>query len=257
MDKTSSLTEKPTVAILGVPISTLGMEAALAFCASRAEQRLGGYVCFANVHTVTESQSNPALKIALSRAVLSVADGVPLVWVSRWLKNRAIESRVCGPDFMRIFLERYRGIRSGFIGGAPGLAEKLAQRFGLDAPCVSPPMRPFSPEAALEDWQELLRKNGTQPIPQVVWVGLGAPKQELWMQSLSAAVPDVIFMGVGAAYDFLTDTKKRAPIWMQKSGLEWLYRLIQEPRRLVRRYFVTNLSFLAFIFLESLGIRKA
>jgi N-acetylglucosaminyldiphosphoundecaprenol N-acetyl-beta-D-mannosaminyltransferase len=248
--------ERPTVPILGIPISTLGMDSALALCATQAERKQGGYVCFANVHTVTESQSNPLLRNALARAFLSVADGLPLVWVSRWLKNRPIESRVCGPDFMRIFLERYRGIRSGFIGGSPGLAEKLATRFELDAPCVSPPMRPFSPESAWEDWQELVRKNGSKPLPQVVWVGLGAPKQELWMQSLSAAVPGVVFLGVGAAFDFLTNAKKRAPAWMQRTGLEWFYRLIQEPRRLAKRYFSTNLSFIFFVLADWLGIKK-
>jgi N-acetylglucosaminyldiphosphoundecaprenol N-acetyl-beta-D-mannosaminyltransferase len=117
-------------------------------------------------------------------------------------------------------------------------------------------MRPFSPEAAREDWQELVRRNGSQPLPHVVWVGLGAPKQELWMNSLSAAVPEVLFMGVGAAFDFLTETKKRAPQWMQKTGLEWLYRLIQEPKRLWRRYFQTNSRFVFLVLREALNPRK-
>lgn len=120
-------------------------------------------------------------------------------------------------------------------------------------------MRPFSPEAAMEDWENLVRVNGGKPLPHVVWIGLGAPKQELWMQAVSARIPNVVFMGVGAAFDFLTDTKKRAPVWMQKTGLEWLYRLIQEPRRLWRRYFVTNSRFILALIAEAFhprGVQK-
>ncbi|MBS1963139.1 MAG: WecB/TagA/CpsF family glycosyltransferase [Bdellovibrionales bacterium] len=242
--------DRPTTTILGVPISTLGMEKALDLCAAQARASGGGYVCFANVHTVTESQSLPALRETLSRAFLSVADGLPLVWVSR-LRGPAIESRVCGPDFMKDFLERYRDLPVGFVGGAPGQAEALVARFGLSSACHSPPMRPYSPEAVAEDWRAFLEKNGNRPRPRVVWVGLGAPKQELWMRNASTLAPDVLFMGVGAAFDFLTGTKKRAPLWMQRSGLEWLFRLLQEPRRLWRRYFTTNFRFIVAVVADS------
>lgn len=235
--------DRPTTDILGVPISTLGMERVVEFCAAQSSRSSGGYVCFANVHTVTESQSDPALKEVLSKALLSVADGLPLVWVSR-IRGPRIESRVCGPDFMKLFLERHPEATPGFIGGAPGQAEKLAGRFGIQATCLSPPMRPFTPEFARADWEGFLRKNGTKPPPKVVWVGLGAPKQERWMAAVSQIAPNVVFFGVGAAFDFLAGSKKRAPLWMQKSGLEWLFRLVQEPRRLWRRYFTTNFRFL-------------
>lgn len=251
----NSLMDRPTTPILGVPISTLGMDKALDLCAAQARAAAGGYVCFANVHTITESQSNYALRETFSRAFLAVADGLPLVWVSR-LRGTAIESRVCGPDFMKNFLERFRDLPSGFIGGAPGQAEALAAQFGLTATCHSPPMRPYSLEAAVEDWRTFLEKNGGRPKPRVVWVGLGAPKQELWMRSASGLAPDVLFMGVGAAFDFLTGTKKRAPVWMQESGLEWLYRLFSEPRRLWRRYLTTNFCFLLLLLRELFSPRR-
>ncbi len=235
--------DRHTTPILGIPISTFGMEGAVSFCAAQCIQGKGGYVCFANVHSVTESRSDSGLRAALSGALLAVADGLPLVWISR-LRGPRIESRVCGPDFMKLFLESHREISTGFIGGMPGQAEKLAGRFGLRAPCLSPPMRPFSAEAAREDWEEFLRQNGSNPVPKTVWVGLGAPKQELWMAEISKIAPEIVFFGVGAAFDFLTETKKRAPKWMQKSGLEWFFRLIQEPRRLWSRYFVTNSCFI-------------
>jgi N-acetylglucosaminyldiphosphoundecaprenol N-acetyl-beta-D-mannosaminyltransferase len=237
--------DRPTTQILGVPISTLGMERTLEFCAAQAKRRGGGYVCFANVHSVTESQSEPTLKSVFSRALLSVADGLPLVWVSR-LRGPKIESRVCGPDFMKFFLERHRELSVGFIGGGTGQAERLAKRFGLTAPCLSPPMRPYSAAAAQEDWRNFLALNPNGP-PQVVWVGLGAPKQELWMSTVSALAPETLFFGVGAAFDFLTGQKRRAPVWMQKSGLEWFFRLVQEPRRLWKRYFSTNGRFVVLV----------
>lgn len=243
--------ESPTTPILGVPISTFGMDRAVDFCAAQARSGGGGYVCFANVHTVTESQNDPVLKRVLSRALLAVADGLPLVWSSR-LRGPKIESRVCGPDFMTLFLERVRDVPTGFIGGAPGQAERLAERFGRDATCFSPPMRPFSAVKAREDWAEFIRRNGDRPVPKAIWVGLGAPKQELWMEAVSETAPDVLFFGVGAAFDFLTGSKKRAPVWMQKSGLEWFFRLVQEPRRLWRRYFVTNSRYLAYSLLDLL-----
>ncbi|MBY0472078.1 WecB/TagA/CpsF family glycosyltransferase [bacterium] len=235
------------VPILDVPISRMGMDDALTFCGNRVASHQGGYVCFANVHTVTESQSNSSLRAALNSALLAVADGLPLVWVSR-LMGRSVNSRVCGPDFMTEFLKRYPDFTYGLIGGSTQQTEELVRRFGIQAVCLSPPMRPFSEANASEDWELfLIRAKEESKSPQIVWVGLGAPKQELWMHTVSKKAPSVIFFGVGAAYDFLTGTKNRAPLWMQKSGLEWFYRLAQEPRRLWKRYLGTNSKFLAHL----------
>lgn len=245
-----------TIDILGVPLSRLGLEESLEASAIRARTRpeVGGYVCFTNVHTVTESQESPNLLEVLRGALLCLADGLPLVWVSR-LSQNPIKSRVCGPDFMAHFLDLYPDLTSGFVGGMPGQAEKIAADFRLSATCYSPPMRPFSKEAALDDWNQFIQQNGNKPLPNVVWVGLGAPKQEFWMDIVSKIAPGVTFMGVGAAFDFLSGTKKRAPLWVQKFGLEWLFRLLQEPGRLWRRYFIFNSRFLFLIIREQFQIR--
>lgn len=242
----------PRLDILGIPISRLGLEEAIDYCATRASKRSGGYVCFVNVHTITEANERSDVAQALTEATLAVADGLPLVWVSKF-RSEPIGSRVCGPDFMDAFLRKYPDLNHGFLGGIQGQAEKLADRFSLSATCYSPPMRPFSKEAAEEDWKTFVQLNGSKPLPSAVWIGLGAPKQELWMQVVSKIAPDTLFFGVGAAFDFLTCTKRRAPIWVQKMGIEWFFRLYQEPKRLLKRYFHTNLFFIFHILKDSIG----
>jgi N-acetylglucosaminyldiphosphoundecaprenol N-acetyl-beta-D-mannosaminyltransferase len=245
----------PFLRIFGVPISRLGLDEAVKYCADRARARAGGYVCFVNVHTITEAHDHLEVRQALTMATLSVADGTPIVWVSR-LRRKPVASRVCGPDFMAKFLLEFPGLSHGFIGGIPGQAEKLAKRFNLQAPCFSTPMRPFSSEAAMEDWQNFLAVTSDGKSPAIVWVGLGAPKQEFWMGAVSKIAPDTLFFGVGAAFDFLSGTKRRAPSWMQLTGLEWFYRLCQEPRRLWRRYLKTNIRFFLYSCKDALTSEK-
>jgi len=239
------------VRILTTDVSRLSFSEALDAVSKRLAQGQGGYACFINVHLVTEAARDQRVQQALSDATFPLADGVPLVWVSR-LKRQAIGSRVCGPDFMREFIQSRPGVTHAFVGGAPGQAEGLASRFDLMAACYSPPMRSFSDSHAREDWENLLKASGGV-IPQVVWVGLGAPKQELWCQAVSRLAPSTMFMAVGAAFDFLTGTKSRAPLWMQKSGLEWFYRLTQEPGRLWKRYLVNNSLFLWYLVTDRLS----
>jgi N-acetylglucosaminyldiphosphoundecaprenol N-acetyl-beta-D-mannosaminyltransferase len=230
------------VDILGIAVSRLGMDGTIQACEERLTQKQGGYVCFANVHSVTESTNDPQIKKALNQSFLSVADGLPLIWTSR-LKKEPIKTRVCGPDFTAAWLKAHPEMTYGFIGGMPGRAEELAHCFGVIAICYSPPIRPYSRENSLEDWQSFLKLCPSGKAPAVVWVGLGAPKQELWMHVVSEVAMGTMFFGIGAAFDFLTGAKARAPLWMQENGLEWLYRLGQEPSRLAKRYLVTNSLF--------------
>lgn len=210
----------------------------------------GGYACFVNVHSLTEATRQPALRESLRGATYCFADGMPLVWLARRL-GAPIAGRVAGPDFMAAMLARTRHLRHGFVGGATtDTAKRIASAFGVDATCYAPPMRAFSPAHARDDWD---RFGATPPI---VWVGLGAPKQELWLAEVARHAPGVMFFGVGAAFDLLAGDRPRAPRWMQRCGLEWLYRLAREPRRLVPRYAATNTRFLARVVRDQLGMKK-
>lgn len=242
----TELPEASSIPLFGIRISRLGLEEALQACLTHIEQKKGGYVCFVNVHTLTDSTRVNPLRDALNDAFLAVADGVPLVWASR-LKRNPIKSRVCGPDFSAEFFNRQPSMFQGFIGGAPGQAAKIIERFGLNAVHYSPPMRPFSVENALADWKTFVELCPNRIPPGVVWIGLGAPKQEFWMRAVSKHAPQTLFMGVGAVFDFHSGTKKRAPYWMQRTGLEWLHRLASEPKRLGGRYFSTNSRFLRLL----------
>ena len=234
-----------TVQLLGLPMSSLGTKATLDVLTSTFG-KWGGYGCFVNVHTMTESLWNSGLRNALGRATWLFADGMPLVWLSR-LRGTVIESRVCGPDFVTEMFKRFPTVRYGFLGGSVEQGHDISRKFGLvDSVSYSPPMRAFSPENVREDIHAFLGLCGTNEIPPVVWVGLGAPKQELWMAEATRLLPQVLFLGVGAAFDFLSGSKKRAPAWMQRLGLEWFFRLCSEPKRLWKRYFVTNLVFCFF-----------
>ena len=210
----------------------------------------GGYACFVNVHSLTEATRQPALRESLREATYCFADGMPLVWLSRRL-GAPIAGRVAGPDFMAALLARTRHLRHGFIGGATTeAAERIARTFGLEAKCFAPPVREFSPAHAHDDWD---RFGATPPI---VWVGLGAPKQEMWIAEVAKRAPGVMLFGVGAAFDLLGGDRARAPRWMQQRGLEWLFRLAQEPRRLAPRYLATNTRFLARVMRDQLGMKK-
>lgn len=243
--------------ILGVSIAHLGLQAAVERCHEDVTRAQGGYVCFVNVHLLSESTRTPWLRDILNGARYALADGTPLVWVAR-RRGETIAPRPCGPDFMDFFLKQYPDLRHAMIGGPPGQATALIERYRLTkALAYSPPMRPFSAEAAREDWQAVLRLAQTDSAPQMVWVGLGAPKQEQWMAEVSRLAPQTLFLGVGAAFDFLTQSKPRAPRWMRRSGLEWVHRFASEPKRLGRRYVEGNTRFLWKLLREEFQRRKA
>ncbi len=189
---------------------------------------------------------------------MTTPDGMPLVWLSR-LHGRRHVSRVYGPDLLiAVCQESIRaGYRHFFYGGAEGVPEALAaallRRFpGLVvAGTYSPPFRPLTPE---EDEQIVAMIDRARP--DIVWVGLGAPKQEYWMAEHVGRLEAPVMVGVGAAFDFHSGRKKQAPRWMQRSGLEWLFRLLTEPRRLWRRYLINNPLFLWLVALQLLGLRR-
>ena len=229
------------IALGGFEISRCSLAEAVDACRAHVIAHRGGYVCFVNVHSLTEGIRHDALREALAGAAMRLADGVPLVWLSR-LKHEPIGSRVAGPDFMDAMLRAEPHRRHGFIGGGPGIPELVAERYGVCGVGYSPPVREFSQASAREDWHEFeARCRGS--VPDLVWVGLGAPKQELWLREVSSLAPRVTFFGVGAAFDFLSGVKPRSPLVLQRLGLEWAHRLAFEPRRLWKRYLISNARF--------------
>lgn len=249
---------EPRVNILGVRVSVLTVPDAVATVERWIADGERRYVCVTGVHGVMESRRDPALRAIHNAAGLVTADGMPLVWLSRRRGYPAAE-RVYGPDLMLALCERAaaRGYSNFLMGGAPGTPERLAERLCARFPGLriagtfSPPFRPMTPE---EDAALVARINAARP--DIVWVGLSTPKQERWMAEHRAALGASALIGVGAAFDFLSSRKRQAPVWMRRRGLEWLFRLATEPRRLARRYFVNNTMFLAALLLEALGWRQ-
>jgi N-acetylglucosaminyldiphosphoundecaprenol N-acetyl-beta-D-mannosaminyltransferase len=198
----------------------------------------GNYVAVTGMHGVSEVLRDPSLRQVINHAGMVVPDGMPLVWLARW-HGIPIRRRVTGAELMQAFCQqtgsRYRHF---FYGGAPGVAEDLAQklnqRLGITvAGTFTPPFRPLTDQEEIE-----IATRVKDAAPDVLWVGLSTPKQERWMYAhrFSFVVP--VMLGVGAAFDMHSDRLTRAPVWVQESGLEWFYRLLVEPRRLWRRYLV-------------------
>ncbi len=245
--KASDMKHIPRTRILDVWISGLSMSQALEACETRLADHSGGAVLFVNVHLLGESGKSDSIRQTLNSAFLALPDGMPLVWASS-LFGRKIQERTCGPDFMAQALRKWSSIPHGFIGGDEDSMAKVHNSFGVQGFCYSPPFRPFSEKNAKDDWAEFLKRCPSGQPPQVIWVGLGAPKQEQWIHVARQLAPDTLFFGVGAAFDFLSGKTRRAPFWMQHAGLEWLFRLATDPRRLFSRYLVTNTVFIFRVF---------
>lgn len=247
-----------SINILGVRLSALPMAEVLSAIVNWIEAGERNYITVATVHTLLECQQNPAMKSAVNGAGLVTPDGMPLVWLLRRAGHRQ-QDRVYGPDLLLHLcdLSQKKGFRHFFYGGAPGVPEKLRENLKTRFPhlaicgCYSPPFRPLLPE---EDQQ--LTNMINQANPDVVWVGLGTPKQDLWMAEHTKQLEARVCIGVGAAFDFHAGGIKQAPRWMQQYGLEWAYRLWQEPGRLWRRYLIGNPLFVFLITLQLIGLRK-
>lgn len=246
----------PSLNVLGIPIHATTLGDAARSIVDFAHRGHPATVAIAAVHSVVDAQNEPDAKRAMSGATLCVSDGVPLVWLLRLCGFRNI-TRVFGPDLM---LEVSRqlagtGLTAFYLGGGTGVAEDLASRLERDNPGLmtagvfSPPFRDTD-EAEKDQLAHMINTSGAR----IVWVGLGSPKQERWMNEFRPRLKSAVLIGVGAAFDYNTGRLTRAPKWMQKCALEWLYRLIQEPRRLWRRYLRNNPLFVWYVFCQWLGI---
>jgi exopolysaccharide biosynthesis WecB/TagA/CpsF family protein len=211
-----------------------------------------------SMHGIVEAQHDPSFKELLNETDLVVPDGMPLVWLGR-RRGHTLPRRVYGPDLLLAFCEESagRGYRHFFYGGEPGVAERLAESLKTRFPGLkvvgtcSPPFRPLS---ANEDAEMVEMINRAKP--DVLWVGLGAPKQERWMHEHKDRLRVPVLVGVGAAFDLLSGRQKQAPCWMREHGFEWLFRLLQEPRRLWRRYLVYGAQFIAYLALDGLRLKN-
>ncbi len=247
------------VNVLGVGVSAVNLKSATeqigAWVRARENAR---YICITGVHGVVESQSDADLKDIHNRAAMVTPDGMPLVWLARMHGNNHV-TRVYGPDLMLAVCERFQaeGCKHYFYGGAEGVPEQLAARLKARFPQLevvgtySPPFRALT---ASEDAEEIAAINATGA--DIVWVGLSTPKQERWMAAHVARLEAPVVIGVGAAFDFHSGMKSQAPVWMQRNGLEWLYRMVTEPKRLGPRYLVSIPTFLWKIALHYLHVQR-
>lgn len=244
--------------ILGVGVSAINMQQALDQIACWIERRERTYVVVCPVYTVMMCQEQPALRRIVNRAGMVTPDGMPLVFLSRRLGQPHV-GRVYGPDLMLAFSEvaARRGYTSFFYGGAEGVPERLAEVLCARLPGLrvagthAPPFRDLTDE---EDDAVIEMINAANP--DVLWVGLGSPKQDYWMARHRDRLNVPVMIGVGAAFDMHTGRIPQAPRWMQRSGLEWLFRLAAEPGRLWRRYLIYNPLFMLYVALQFAGLRR-
>lgn len=224
--------------ILGILINPVNMSQALTTITGWVEDRTSNYVCVTPIHGIMECQNDPDLPRIFNASGLTVPDGMGVVWLLR-LMGHAEVSRVYGPDLMQAVCAASveKGWRHFLYGGAERIAEQLAQKLQEQFPGMqivgtyTPPFRPLTAEEDAAVVQQIQQSGA-----DIVWVGISTPKQERWMSEHRERLGVPVLVGVGAAFDFLSGAKPQAPHWIQRGGLEWLFRLASEPRRLWRRY---------------------
>lgn len=244
--------------LLGVRISAINLSTAIFEIEGWIQKREPHYVCATSVHGIMEAWKNREVSRALNRASLVTPDGMPLVWFLRY-KGYSWVSRVYGPDLLLAVCEL--SIKTDwthfFYGGAEGVPERLVQNLQKRFPGLrvvgieSPPFQPLS-----EDEDRAVVERINESNADILWVGLGTPKQDLWMVAHRSKITVPVMIGVGAAFDFHAGLKPQAPLWMQQAGLEWLFRLLSEPKRLWKRYFFIVPSFTILVLLQILGILR-
>ncbi|MEX1143536.1 MAG: WecB/TagA/CpsF family glycosyltransferase [Anaerolineales bacterium] len=225
------------VNLLGIGVNAVNLEQTLTVVSAMIERQERGIICLAPAHNLMAGRRDARLREVLNRSKLTMPDGMGTVWFLRLLGRRA--GRVYGPDLMLVASQRggAPGWRHFFLGGTPEVLHRLKVRLQKDSPNLlisgsySPPFGSLDPG----DEQAMIQAiNSSQA--DILWVALGSPRQELWMAENRDKLQPTLLIGVGAAFDFLSGAKPQAPAWIQRAGLEWLFRLFSEPRRLWRRY---------------------
>jgi N-acetylglucosaminyldiphosphoundecaprenol N-acetyl-beta-D-mannosaminyltransferase len=246
------------VNVLGVGVHAINMHSAAAILDSHIRTNTKGYVCLTGVHGIMEVQRNSSLRSIFAGALLVAPDGMPTVWMGHLQGFRAMQ-RVFGPDLMLEIMGRpeFRDCVHFFCGGGAGVADHLREEMMLRFPWVkiagtfTPPFREMtsSEESDLSEKVHLLQ-------PDIIWVGLSTPKQELFMARYLPMLDTKLMIGVGAAFLFHTGAIRDSPAWVKRAGLQWVHRLIQEPARLWKRYLVNNPLFMFFILLQFGGLKR-
>lgn len=254
MDRPTQDERRSVISVIGSHIDAVNWSQALARIHNWSATRQSRYVCICNVHSVVTARHDENFARVIRDADMATPDGAPVAWMMR-RSGVAGQQRINGPDLMwRYFAEAANRNESIYLYGGQRstldlLQRKIVEQFpGLNiAGAYSPPFRPLSEE---EDAAviEAINASGAHTL----WVSLGCPKQENWMAANRGRI-NAVMIGVGAAFDYHAGTIRRAPVWMQRNGLEWLHRLCSEPRRLWKRYLVTNTIFIYYAARQLLG----
>ncbi len=246
-----------SVNLLGVRVTAFDLSTAVAEMERAIVEGRRAYVSTCPVYTLMQGHERPEVRAALNGADWVTPDGVPVVWALRWFGARGV-GRVYGPDLMLALTEvsAQKGHAQYYLGGAPGVADSLAaemqRRFpGLKvAGTFCPPFRDLTPNE-----EQTMIADINESGARIIWIGLGSPKQDLWMARYRPLLTPPLLVAVGAAFDFFTGRQPQAPRWMQRGGLEWLYRLAHDPRRLWRRYVIYNPKFVFSVLRQWAGER--
>ena len=244
--------------VLGIGVHAVDMASTVATIATAVANRTKGYVCATGVHGIMEAQRDASLRSVFSRALLVVPDGMPTVWMGRLQGLRQMR-RVFGPDLMlAVFADpALEGCSHFLYGGKAGVAQELESCLRRHFPnanivgAYAPPFRPLTNDESNELHDIIGRVR-----PDIIWVGLGTPKQERFMAEYLPLLNATLMIGVGDAFDFHTGRLKDSPQWVKQLGLQWAHRLMQEPSRLWKRYLLNNPVFLALAALQLSGIRR-
>jgi N-acetylglucosaminyldiphosphoundecaprenol N-acetyl-beta-D-mannosaminyltransferase len=246
-----------TPRILGIRVDPLNMDSAVAYVSDQIESHRPGYVCLIGVHGIIEAQRDPGLAQIYERSTMVVPDGTPTVWLGRVQGFKQMQ-RVAGPDLMLEVLSspEFVNCRHYLYGGRPGVAEKLKASLIRKFPSVqivgtyTPPFRNLTPAE-----EKLLANDIRRTGANIIWVGISTPKQERFMVRMLPLLQSGLMFGVGAAFDFHTGRIKDAPQWIKRAGLQWMHRMLQDPRRLFWRYLRSNSLFLWHLAMQWTGLR--
>lgn len=246
----------PIQSVIGFPVTALPFNSQIEMILNWANKRMSKAVCVANVHMLMEAYTNPNFAAVLEEADLVTPDGMPLVWLMNLVGNHQ-QDRVAGMDILVAICERISSKNASvfFLGSEPEVLERMRQRLNHEFPNLriagmeAPPFRPLTAEEDEAIVQKINRSGAG-----IVFVSLGCPKQEMWINQHRGRV-NAVMLGLGAVFPVYAGFHKRAPIWIRRSGLEWLYRLVQEPRRLWKRYLQTIPPFLYLAICQVLEAR--